>query len=319
MSDVEPKLVELIIRMGRIRRCLTPSQCLLLANDLIEGTAYESKVIDFKEIRLKKKLQKALLGKKYWQGFKKRWEHMLIFKRGQKFALDRAAALTYSNMNKMCDDVYEAMVECGVALKRTDGPMYMTNNGEVAKTWDTKFGLLYTHTIMNPEMCLVVDEAGSDLSQKGDGQVGGAMLACEKGTCPQNKVQHTDKHFTLLGFTALNGEPVLCLVILAGVRETLNVESGIDPFVTKTFGEATDTDYFDKNFGPGKLFPGGPTCRFQNKDIPCMVRWTPKGSITSQILAEALQHIDSFNVFNRSNGKYPFLRMVTNHGLRCRS
>ena len=199
------------------------------------------------------------------------------------------------------------MVECGVALKRTDGPMYMTSNGEVAKTWDTKFGLPCTHTITNPEMCLVVDEVGSDLSQKGDGHVGGAMFACEKGTCPQNKVQHTDKHFTLLGFTALNGEPVLCLVILAGVRETLNVESGIDPFVTETFGEATDTDYFDKNFGPGKLFPGGPTCRFQNKDIPCMVRWTPKGSITSQILAEALQHIDSFNVFDRSNGKYPFL------------
>lgn len=29
MRDVEPKLVELVIRMGRIRRCLTPTQCLL--------------------------------------------------------------------------------------------------------------------------------------------------------------------------------------------------------------------------------------------------------------------------------------------------
>ena len=33
----------------------------------------------------------------------------------------------------------------------------------------------------------------------------------------------------------------------------------------------------------------------------------PKGSVTSQILAEALQHIDSFEVFDRTNGKYPFL------------
>ena len=89
MSDVEPKLVELIIRMGRIWRCLTPTQCLLLANDLdlIEGTAYESKVIDFKEIRLKKKRQKASLGKKYWQGFKKDGNTCLPSKGGKSLPL----------------------------------------------------------------------------------------------------------------------------------------------------------------------------------------------------------------------------------------
>ena len=42
-------------------------------------------------------------------------------------------------------------------------------------------------------------------------------FAYEKGTHAQNKVQHTDKYFTLLGFTALTGEHVLCLVILTGV------------------------------------------------------------------------------------------------------
>ena len=38
-----------------------------------------------------------------------------------------------------------------------------------------------------------------------------------------------------------------------------------------------------------------------------MVRWSPKGSITSLILAEPLAHIDSFNVMERRNGLYPFL------------
>ena len=93
-----------------------------------------------------------------------------------------------------------------------------------------------------------------------------------------------------------------CVIIIAGVQQKLNVESGIDPFVTETFGNATDSDYFDRNFGPGKLFPGGPTCRFLGKDIPCMVRWTPEGSITSEILADALAHIDSYNVNQRKNG-----------------
>ena len=55
------------------------------------------------------------------------------------------------------------------------------------------------------------------------------------------------------------------------------------------------------------MFPGGPTRKLNNKEIPCKVWWTPKGSVTSQILAEALQYIDSFEVFDRINGKYPFL------------
>ena len=306
MKLVEPKLVDLIIQMSRIRRCLTVSQCLLLANDLIEGTDVEKAVVEYKKKIKASNSEKANLGTKYWKGFKKRWGHVLTFKRGQKFALDRSAALTFCNINKMYDEVYGALVECNVASKY-EIPIYTTNNGSIATEWEEKFGLPCTHKIDHPEMCLVVDEVGSDLSQKGDGHIGGAKYACEKGTHAQNKVQHTDKHFTLLGFTALTGEPVLCLVILAGVQEVLSVESGIDPFVTQTYGDASDDDYFDRNYGTGKLFPGGPTCKFQGKEIPCMVRWTPKGSITSAILAEALAHIDSYGVFDRSNGKSPFL------------
>ena len=55
MAEVEPQLVELIIRMSRIQRCLAPIQCLLLANDLIAGTKYEDKVLKFKELRNKVK------------------------------------------------------------------------------------------------------------------------------------------------------------------------------------------------------------------------------------------------------------------------
>ena len=63
-------------------------------------------------------------------------------------------------------------------------------------------------------MCLVVDEVGSNLSQKGDVHIGGQMYMCERGAILQVKVQHKEKHFTLLGFTSLSGRPVLCLVII---------------------------------------------------------------------------------------------------------
>ena len=60
------------------------------------------------------------------------------------------------------------------------------------------------------------------------------MFVFEKGIYPQNKVQHTDKHVTPIGFTALNGQIVLFLFIIAGVAISLNDESCIDLFVTET-------------------------------------------------------------------------------------
>ena len=54
----------------------------------------------------------------------------------------------------------------------------------------------------------------------------------------------------------MSGRPVLCLVIIQGVVEQLNVETGID-ISAEPHGTPDDTDFFDNNFGPGKLYPGG--------------------------------------------------------------
>ena len=62
---------------------------------------------------------------------------------------------------------------------------------------------------------------------------------CEHGTIPNNKVSHNDQPFTVLGFTTLTGEPVLCAVIVSGVTETCEVEMGID-LDAPTFRTPTD-------------------------------------------------------------------------------
>jgi len=312
MRLVEPRLVDLIIRMSRIRRCLTPSQCLYLANDLIKGTEVEKKVIAYKEKQFGKIYEKADLGNRYWQSFKKRWNHRLCNKRGQKFALDRASATNYTNLAKMYDEVYDAMEECGVALK-LQHPVFQDEKGNICDE-RSSFGLKITHDIIHPEMCLVVDEVGSNLSQKGDGHIGGQKFVCERGTIPQCKVQHKENHFTTLGFTALSGDPVLCVIVIAGKRESFGVETGIDPSAVIE-GDIVDDDFFDKNYGHGKLFPSGPSCHFNDQDIPCLVRWSEKGGITSEILAECLEHIDSYNVFERTEGLSPFL-LLDGHGSR---
>ena len=40
----------------------------------------------------------------------------------------------------------------------------------------------------------------------------------KKGTVPQMKERYTEKHFTLMGFTDLNGESMLFLIIVSGAK-----------------------------------------------------------------------------------------------------
>ena len=78
------------------------------------------------------------------------------------------------------------MVQWKVASKEHP-PVYKAVHGNIAIGLKEKFGFPWTHKIDHPEMCLLVDEVGSDLSQKGDGHIGGAKYACEKGNVPQNQ------------------------------------------------------------------------------------------------------------------------------------
>jgi len=77
----------------------------------------------------------------------------------------------------------------------------------------------------------------------------------------------------------------MCVVIMAGERPKAEVETGIDRFAT-AIGSVNDDDYFEKNTGKGKKFPCGPTCTVRGVKVPTLARWSPKGSITSEILVD---------------------------------
>jgi len=57
------------------------------------------------------------------------------------------------------------------------------------------------------------------------------------------------------------------------------------------------------------------SCVFQGKEIPCLTRWSPKGSITAHILIDIVHTLDHLQVFNRSEGQIPFL-LLDGHGSR---
>mmetsp|Transcript_25328 Transcript_25328/g.29834 ORF Transcript_25328/g.29834 Transcript_25328/m.29834 type:complete len:143 (+) Transcript_25328:1172-1600(+) len=112
----------------------------------------------------------------------------------------------------------------------------------------------------------------------------------------------------------LTGDPLMCVVIMAGERPKAEVETGIDMFA-ETIGSIDDDDYFLKNSGKGKKFPGGPTCMVHGIKVPCLVRWSPKGSMTSEILVDICATLDHLKVFDRSNGAMPFF-LLNGHGSR---
>ena len=70
-------------------------------------------------------------------------------------------------------------------------------------------GLQTKYHLIGPDLLLFVNEVGSNTSQtKDDGNVGGELFLCGKGERPQQRSAHKDAHFTVLGFTAVNGNPI---------------------------------------------------------------------------------------------------------------
>ena len=111
----------------------------------------------------------------------------------------------------------------------------------------------------------------------------------------------------------------MCVIILEGKERNVFVESRVDPFhpLFDTFQDDianSNYDVLDSNYGPGKLFPGGPTCYFEGREIPAMIRMSDKGGITAEILTDILKTLDTLKVYEsyRDNGAVPFL-LVDGH------
>ena len=61
-----------------------------------------------------------------------------------------------------------------------------------------------------------MDEVGKNTNMKNDGKVGGEQLLKEKGQRANITAATSDAHFTVLGFTAATGEPVMWAIIFPG-------------------------------------------------------------------------------------------------------
>ena len=192
-------------------------------------------------------------------------------------------------------------------------PIWMDNDGNKCQE-SNALGCQVTHRLCHPELCFVGDEVGGNISMKGDGHVGGQKLCTEQGTIPYRKASHTEKKFTMIGLTSLDGNPVMCVLIIQGKYPDLSVETRIDVTINPD-RNTEDVDFFFNNNGEGKYFPGGPVCTYRGKKIPTMIRWNKSASITSDILVDMLKTLDFLDVIPRDGKRIPFL-LIDGHGSR---
>ena len=211
----------------------------------------------------------------------KRHNNKIRSMRGKKYSMDRSNWTTWSNFDDMYCHNYHEMEIAGVA-KRLNEPVWKDRQGRIVDESDA-FGCKVTHELIHPEYCIVGDEVGGNLNMSGDGHVGGQKLLCAANSVPQKKVSTNDRHFTVLPLTLLTREPLMCILVLSGKRENALTEMGINS-KADVIGQELSLNFVDRNSGEGKLFAGGPTCHVNGKTIPCFVRWSEKGGITSEIL-----------------------------------
>jgi len=92
------------------------------------------------------------------------------------------------------------------------------------------------------------------MDRRGEGE---KVLCVGTAARPQQRSAMKDAHFTVLGFTAAEGTPVMCAIIFAAKELELSWVQGLNPFVE---WHHDNEDDFNLNTGKGKRYPAKGSC-----------------------------------------------------------
>eukprot|EP00957_Ditylum_brightwellii_P196388 14963249-Ditylum_brightwellii.AAC.1 len=139
------------------------------------------------------------------------------------------------------------------------------------------------------------------------------------GNVGKQKGGKKSKRWTTIPVMALSGECVICVIIIEGTVRNLFVETGIDVIKMADEDDIDDVgsvEFIEENLGASKLVPGGSSCCFNGKTIPCMVRYSEKGGINEAILTNIFRTLDELEVFKKERdekGLTPFILLDGHH------
>ena len=330
VAAIEPKLVSLILCMSTIKRTLCLSSVLNLANDLIQNTETQKRLIEWK---LKKKIYHCdesnlgKLGVGYLKCFIKRYRHLLHRRTISMYAIDRSNFTTYLNFCDMYHHIEQVLLKSNIAIK-LDHPVPMDMNGNIVSDENQGYGFNVQIKITRPEMGLLLDECGCNLSQEYDNNYGNELYLTGKNDKAYQSISTKYNHFTFIGITLMNGQPLMCVVIVTGKSMDPLVEMGVDlsllPHLDISLGDVTDEGVSDEimellknHCGEGKLFPGLPSCEYKGVRVPGYITYSEGGGITASILTDIFRRLDYLKLFDqdRTNGFTPFV-LLDGHGSR---
>ena len=118
-----------------------------------------------------------------------------------------------------------------------------------------------------------------------------------------------NSHFTVVPINNLLGQLVMVTIIFSGHQLLASWCMGIDVFAENAAEALANEDTLEFEFGPGKLFPGGPLCFVDGKEIPCYCACSPNGSMTDEILRGMISQLDKFGLTIRDldRGIWPMM------------
>jgi hypothetical protein len=92
--------------------------------------------------------------------------------------------------------------------------VWRDKDNKIVGTQAEVYGRKTQYSLFHPEYLVMVDEVGEHISQKGDGNAGGQKFMVANDMRAQVRNSFKDKHFTVLGFTAANGQPTICAIFI---------------------------------------------------------------------------------------------------------
>ena len=100
-------------------------------NNIIVGTSYQDELRRFQEVRRlgSEDFESGTVTTGWWRGFKTRYRHRVVTKRGERFACNRAEWTKRKNIAQMYDVIYDEMVDAGVT-KVLDTLVYTDMTGK---------------------------------------------------------------------------------------------------------------------------------------------------------------------------------------------
>ena len=303
-ASIEPYLVTFANYRQEAGQPMSKSELLELGNKMLKGSAIEGDIMRFHERR--KQNPEEMLGNTWYNSFMNRNNHVINSGRGRRQHTARKVWTTFDNIDDMYELMYKHMIDARIAehLPEEEGYWVDEHGNKVEKEEDAA-GHKCTAKLIHPEYLLFGDEVGTDTAQDKDGHIGGQTYLSVGDRQINLESSKATNRFTVIGLTAATGDPVMCIVIIAGKELTLHDALGYDHQAESAFDPNIP---FEDNIGPGKAFPNLPSCEFRGKTVPGFLAMTPKGSITSDILAASLKRLDDLGVYERTeNGPTPMV------------